>query len=79
MNAPKAFMTAILTPLVTTLREVSPVLVTLGSQAMDPLAQVIASTNLFLENINNLGHIHYKGSGIQHISISNISFNFYDL
>ena len=40
-------MTAILRQLVTTLREVSPVLVTLDSQAMDPLAQVNASTNFF--------------------------------
>ena len=54
MNVSKALMTAILRQLVTTLKEVSPVLVTLDSQAMDPLVQVNASINLFLLNINNL-------------------------
>ena len=42
MNVSKALMTAILRQLVTTLKEVSPVLVTLDSQAMDPLAWVNA-------------------------------------
>ena len=78
MNVPKALMSAILRQLVTTQKEVSPVLVTLDSQAMDPIAQVHASINLFLDTINNLSHIHYKGSRIQHISISNFSSNFYD-
>ena len=64
-------MTAILRQLVTTLKEVSPVLVAMDSQAMDPPARVNISINLFLKNINKLSHIHYKGSGIQHISISN--------
>ena len=40
MNVSKALMTAIVRQLVPTQREVSPVLVTLDSQAMDPLAQV---------------------------------------
>ena len=47
-------MSAILRQLVTTQKEVSPVLVTLGSQAMDPLAQVNAAINLLLQIINNL-------------------------
>ena len=47
MNAPKALRTAILRQLVTTLKEVSPVLVTLDSQAIDPLAQVNGCINLF--------------------------------
>ena len=46
MNVSKALMPAILKQLATTLREDSPVLVTLDSQAMDPLAQVNASINL---------------------------------
>ena len=54
MNVSKALMTAILRQCVTTLREVSPVLVTLDSQAMDPLARVNTSINLFLQNINKL-------------------------
>ena len=54
MSASKALMTVILRQLATTLREVSPVLVTLDSQAMDPIAQVHASINLFLQNINKL-------------------------
>ena len=54
MNVSKTLTTAILRQLVTTLKEVSPVLVTLGSQAMDPLVQVNASINLFLLNINYL-------------------------
>ena len=54
MNVSKALMTAILRQLATTLREVSPVLVTLGSQAMDPLARVNAAINLLLQIINNL-------------------------
>ena len=54
MNVPKVLMSAILRQLVTTLKEVSPVLVTLGSQAMDPLAQVNAAINLLLQIINNL-------------------------
>ena len=45
MNVSKALMTAIVRQLVTTLKEVSPVLVTLDSQAMDPLARVNASIN----------------------------------
>ena len=45
MNVSKELMTAIFRQLVTTLKEVSPVLVTLVSQAMDPLAQVNASIN----------------------------------
>ena len=45
MNASKALMTAILRQLVTILKEVSPVLVTLDSQAVDPLVQVNASIN----------------------------------
>ena len=54
MNVPKVLMSAILRQLATTLKEVSPVLVTLGSQAMDPLAQVNAAINLLLQIINNL-------------------------
>ena len=54
MNASKTLMTAILRQHVATLKEVSPVLVTMDSQGMDPLAQVNASINLFLQNINNL-------------------------
>ena len=46
MNAPKALRTAILRQLVTTLREVSLVLVTLDSQAIDPPVQVNESINL---------------------------------
>ena len=48
MNVSKTLTTAILRQLVTTLKEVSPVLVTLDSQGMDPLAQVNAYVNLFL-------------------------------
>ena len=40
MNVSKVLMSAILRQLVTTQKEVSPVLVTLDSQAMDPLVQV---------------------------------------
>ena len=40
MNVSKAFMTVIAMQLVTTLKEVSPALVTLGTLAMDLLAQV---------------------------------------
>ena len=47
MNVSKALMAVILRQLVTTLKEVSPVLVTLDSQAMGHLAQVNASINLF--------------------------------
>ena len=54
MNVSKALMTAILRQLVTTLKEVSPVFVTLDLQGMDPLAQVNASIDLFLQNIKNL-------------------------
>ena len=54
MKVSKALMAAILRQRVTTLREVSPVLVTVGSQAMDPLAQVYAAINLLLQIINNL-------------------------
>ena len=54
MNASKALITVILRQLATTLREVSPVLVTLDSQAMDPIAQVHASINLVLQIINKL-------------------------
>ena len=54
MNVSKALMSAIPRQLATTLKEVSLVLVTLESQAMDPHAQVSACTDLFLENINNL-------------------------
>ena len=78
MNVPKALMAVILRQLATTLKEVSPVLVTVGSQAMDPIAQVHASINLFLDTLNNLSHIHYKSSGMHHISISNLSSKFYD-
>ena len=52
MNVSKVLMGAILRQLVTTLMEVSPVLVTLDSQAMDPFVQV--TINLFLQNIINL-------------------------
>ena len=45
MNVLKALMTAILRQLVTTLKEVLPVLVTLDTLAMGLLAQVNASTN----------------------------------
>ena len=64
MNVSKALMSAILRQLATTLREVSPVLVALGSQAMGHLAQVNASINLFLKYQQPL-HICFKGSGIQ--------------
>ena len=47
MNASKVLMTAILRQLVTTLREVSPVLVTVDSQAMGHLAQVNESITVF--------------------------------
>ena len=47
MNVLKTLMTAILRQLVTTLKEVSPVLVTMDSQGMVPLAQVSAFINLF--------------------------------
>ena len=46
MNVLKALMTAILRQLVTTLKEVLPVLVTLDTLAMGLLAQVNASTNI---------------------------------
>ena len=54
MNVSKTLMTAILRQLVTTLKEVSPVLVTMDSQGMGPLAQVNASIDLFSQNTNNL-------------------------
>ena len=47
MNVSKALMTAIRRELATTPKEVSPVLVTLDSQAMDPLVQVNGCINLF--------------------------------
>ena len=50
-------MTAILRQLATTLREVSPVLVTLDSQAMDPLVQVNESIELILQNFKKPMHI----------------------
>ena len=53
MSVSKARLSAILGQLVTTLKEVSHVLVTLDSQAMDPLVQVNASINLFLQIISN--------------------------
>ena len=56
MNVSKALMSAILGQLVTTLREVSPVLVTKDSQAMDPLAQVNASISLFYRISTNYAH-----------------------
>ena len=59
MNVSKALMTAILRQLVTTPREVSPVLATLDSQAMDPIAQVNAS--VFAEYQQPI-HIHYKSN-----------------
>ena len=40
MNVSKAFMTVIAMQFVTTLKEVSPALVTLGTLAMDLFAQV---------------------------------------
>ena len=48
MNVSKALITAIKMQLVTTLKEVSCALVTLGTLAMDLHAQVNASINLFL-------------------------------
>ena len=69
MNAPKALRTAILRQLVTTLREVSLVLVTLDSQAIDPPVQVNESINLlfffFIQNIKKTMRIYYKRSEIQ--------------
>ena len=64
MNVLKALMAVILRQLVTTLKEVSPVLVTLDSQAMGHLAQVNASINLFLKYQQPL-HICFKASEIQ--------------
>ena len=49
MNVSKPLMSAILRQHVTTLKEVSPVLVTVDSQAMDHLAQVNATINLYLK------------------------------
>ena len=54
MNVSKVLTTAILRQLVTTLKEVSPVRVTMDSQGMDPLAQVNAYVNLFLQYFNKL-------------------------
>ena len=54
MSVSKALMSAIVGQLVTTLKEVSPVLVAMDSQAMDPPARVNTSINLFLQNINKL-------------------------
>ena len=54
MNVSKALMTAILRQLAKMLKEVSHALVTLDSLAMDLLARVNASINLFLEYINQL-------------------------
>ena len=47
MNVSKTLMPAILRQLATTLKQVSPVLVTLDSQAMDPFVQVHGCINLF--------------------------------
>ena len=77
MNVPKVLMSAILRQLATTLKEVSPVLVTLGSQAMDPFAQVNAAINLLLQIINNLCTITRRAvKNIIYILI--FSSNFYD-
>ena len=57
MNVSKALMSAILRQLVTTLKEVSPVLVTLDSQAMDPPVQVNESIDLILQNFKKPMHI----------------------
>ena len=54
MNVLKALMTAILRQLAKMLKEVSHALVTLDSLAMDLLARVNASINLFLHYINQL-------------------------
>ena len=54
MNVWKALITAILMQLARTLKEVSHALVTLDSLAMDLLARVNASINLFLHYINQL-------------------------
>ena len=54
MNVWKALITAILMQLARTLKEVSHALVTLDSLAMDLLASVNASINLFLYYINQL-------------------------
>ena len=54
MNVLKALITAILMQLARTLKEVSHALVTLDFLAMDLLARVNASINLFLEYINQL-------------------------
>ena len=64
MNVLKALMAVILRQLVTTLKEVSPVLVTLDSQTMGHLAHVNASINLFLKYQQPL-HICFKASEIQ--------------
>ena len=52
MNVWKALITAIAMQLARTLKEVSHALVTLDSLAMDLLARVNASINLFLHYIN---------------------------
>ena len=54
MNVWKALITAIKMQLARTLKEVSHALVTLDSLAMDLLARVNASINLFLHYINQL-------------------------
>ena len=54
MNVWKALITAIAMQLAKTVKEVSHALVTLDSLAMDLLAWVNASINLFLEYINQL-------------------------
>ena len=57
MNVSKALMSAILGQLVTTQKEVSTVLVTLDSQAMDPPVQVNESIDLILQNFKKPMHI----------------------
>ena len=63
MNVLKALMTAILRQLVTTLKEVSPVLVAMDSQAMDPIVQVNASVSFYRISTNYM-HIHYNSIGL---------------